>query len=242
MAKDPAFLFYSSDFLTGTLTMPFEDRGKYITILSLMHQQGRMQEETIRFLVGSISDNLRSKFSLDEKGLWYNERLEIEIDKRTKFTDSRRLNGSKGGRKPIDNPSGKPNGLAKKNHTENEDVNINEDVSEAEFINPFGEKFLEMWGQWEIFKKKEFGFSYKSVQSEQSAVNKLVKLSNGKEEIAIAIIQESMANGWQGLFELKTSNNGTSKNATTVGKVTGAGLDEALAKRYSKSGSNTSFG
>jgi hypothetical protein len=53
MAKDPAFLFYSSDFIVGTQTMNWEDRGKYITILALMHQQGRMDDETIRFLVGS---------------------------------------------------------------------------------------------------------------------------------------------------------------------------------------------
>ena len=78
MAKDPAFLFYSQDFIVGVQTMPFEDRGKYITILAQMHQQGRLSEETIRFLVGSVSDMLRLKFKVDEKGLWYNERLESE--------------------------------------------------------------------------------------------------------------------------------------------------------------------
>jgi hypothetical protein len=51
MAKDPAFLFYSQDFIVGVQTMPFEDRGKYITILCQMHQQGRLDEETIRTLV-----------------------------------------------------------------------------------------------------------------------------------------------------------------------------------------------
>jgi uncharacterized protein YdaU (DUF1376 family) len=85
MAKDPAFLFYSQDFLVGTNTMPFEDRGKYITILAQMHQQGRMDEETISFLVGSISVKLKSKFLIDDKGLWYNERLEEEITKRAAF-------------------------------------------------------------------------------------------------------------------------------------------------------------
>jgi len=37
--KDPAYLFYSQDFYTGVATMNFEDRGKYISILCLMHQQ-----------------------------------------------------------------------------------------------------------------------------------------------------------------------------------------------------------
>ena len=98
MAKDPAFLFYSQDFYTGVATLTIEDRGKYITLLCLMHQQGRMTEETIRFLVGSVSVNLKSKFRIDENGFWYNERLEIESEKRAKFTESRRNNGLAGGR------------------------------------------------------------------------------------------------------------------------------------------------
>jgi len=98
--KDPAFLFYSSDFLTGTMIMPFEDRGKYITILSYMHQNGRLSEETIRLLVGNVSDMLRLKFSIDKKGFWFNERLEIEIEKRRNFIESRHENGKKGGRPP----------------------------------------------------------------------------------------------------------------------------------------------
>lgn len=112
MAKDPAFLFYSDRFVSGVQTMNFEDRGKYITLLALMHQQGRMDEETIRFLVGNVSDKLKSKFKIDENGLWYNETLESESDKRRKFVESRVLNGSKGGRpkdgkKPNDEPNEK---------------------------------------------------------------------------------------------------------------------------------------
>lgn len=128
MAKDPAFLFYSSDFLTGVLTMDFEDRGKYVTLLCLMHQQGRMNEETIRFIVGSFSDKLKSKFEVDEHGLFYSKRLEVEIEKRNNFTASRRANGSKGGR-PIDITVKKKNHKVNRkvkhmdNHMENENIN-----------------------------------------------------------------------------------------------------------------------
>jgi hypothetical protein len=130
MAKDPAFLFYSSDFLTGTLTLNFEDRGRYITILCLMHQQGRLQEDTIRFVVGFISDSLRSKFSIDESGNWYNPRLEDEVEKRKHFTESRRNNGKKGGRKPNAIPNDIPIGLPTTNLTENENENENENINE----------------------------------------------------------------------------------------------------------------
>lgn len=113
--KDPAFLFYPSDFLTGTMAMPFEERGRYITLLCFQHQSGRMSEETIRFLVGSFSDMLRLKFSVDENGLFYNERLEEEINKRSNFLESRRNNGRLGGRpKNEEKPLGKPNGKPKK--------------------------------------------------------------------------------------------------------------------------------
>lgn len=98
MAKDPAFLFYSSDFFTGVSTMSFEDRGKYITILCVMHQKGRLDEESICNLVGSISNNLRSKFAFDENNKWFNVRLEKEINKRTGYSESRRKNGLLGGR------------------------------------------------------------------------------------------------------------------------------------------------
>lgn len=98
MAKDPAFLFYSQDFFIGTSTMSFEDRGKYITVLCLMHQQGRMLEQSISFVVGLVSVNLRSKFLVDENGFWYNDRLEAETEKRNKFTESRRNNGLLGGK------------------------------------------------------------------------------------------------------------------------------------------------
>jgi hypothetical protein len=136
MAKNPAFLFYSQDFFTGVSTMTFEDRGKFITLLALMHQKGRMKEETIRFLVGSISDNLKSKFRIDKNGFWYNERLETEIELRNKFTESRRENGSKGGRP-------KANAKPKQNLKDNlmEDANENENEIENEDEDKNGEIF-----------------------------------------------------------------------------------------------------
>src|ERR1700679_495077 len=101
MGKDPAFLFYTSDFLLGTLVMSFEDRGKYITLLSYMHHNGRLNAETIYLLVGELSDNLKAKFKTDENGHWYNERLEEEMLKRNRFVGSRHSNGRLGGRPEV---------------------------------------------------------------------------------------------------------------------------------------------
>ena len=140
MAKnnDPAFLFYSQDFIVGTMAMPFEEKGKYITLLCYQHQTGHFSLETIWFLLGSASDMLLSKFIQDEKGLYYNERLEIEIIKRNKYSESRTLNGSKGGRpkKEIKKPYGKPT----KNHSEDENEDVNSIYSFNEFWNDFDKK------------------------------------------------------------------------------------------------------
>jgi hypothetical protein len=125
MAKDPAFLFYSSDFLNGVADLTMEERGQFITLLCLQHQKGTLTDKTIRLSLGSVSVDVLSKFLKDKDGNFYNERLSEEIEKRIQFTESRRNNGSKGGR-PKNNT--KPLGLAKHNLMEDVNENENENI------------------------------------------------------------------------------------------------------------------
>lgn len=91
MAKDPALLFYTSDFLMSTLCLSMEDRGKYITILCLMHQQGRLSlEEMEMALHCNVSEKILKKFKKDEFDKFYSERLEEEKEKRAAFVKSRK--------------------------------------------------------------------------------------------------------------------------------------------------------
>lgn len=76
--KPPAFLFYSSDFLTGTMLMTNEQKGKYITLLCLQHQQGHIKPSDMASLCGRDRGVLK-KFKKDEKGCYYNERLDKVI-------------------------------------------------------------------------------------------------------------------------------------------------------------------
>jgi hypothetical protein len=84
-------------------------------------------------------------------------------------------------------------------------------VEIEKIVMPFeSEKFKKFWDNWREYKSREFKFKFKSLQSEQAAINKLVELADGKEEYCYEIIIQSMANGWKGFFELnkKTNTNG----------------------------------
>lgn len=189
--KDPAFLFYSSDFLTGTSNLTIEEKGQYIWLLCLQHQLGHLDEKTIRLNVGNVSVDVLKKFKKDENELFYNERLDSEIDKRANFVDSRRENGKLGGRpkKPI----GKPNGKPKKNLLVDENVNENIDINyyENKELNNLFLDFLEL-------RRK-----LKAVNSER-AINSLLKtLSNYDDETKMKMIEKSIKSSWKDVYELK---------------------------------------
>lgn len=93
--KDPAFLFYSSDFLSGTMLMTNEDVGKYIRLLCLQHQKGHLKEKEMLSICRNYSEDIFNKFKKDEEGNYYNERLEYESNKRKAYSESRRNNRNK---------------------------------------------------------------------------------------------------------------------------------------------------
>lgn len=107
---------------------------------------------------------------------------------------------------------------------------------EGEIVYPFlSSDFKNLWENWKVYRKKEFRKNYKTAQSEQAALKNVCNLSGGVEEIAKQIIIQSIANQWQGLFELKINNYGKSNNGFTeksTGKVTGQQLDKATSKFY----------
>lgn len=91
MSKDPAVLFYTSDFLSGTFTMTNEQVGMYIRLLCLQHQKGsRLTEQDMIHVCTTYVDLVFDKFVKDEDGRYYNERMEEETLRRKKFCESRR--------------------------------------------------------------------------------------------------------------------------------------------------------
>ena len=90
--KDPAFLFYSSDFLTGTMFMSDAQLGKYIKLLCVQHQRGHLTEKDMLNICKRYDKDIFSKFVKDNDGNYYNIRLQKEIDKRKNYSKSRSEN------------------------------------------------------------------------------------------------------------------------------------------------------
>lgn len=118
MAKDPAFLFYPNDWIGGTMGMTFEEKGAYVELLMLQFNRGHMTKHMTERTVGQLWVKIEDKFRMDKQGLYYNERLDIEKEKRKKFTESRRNNIS--GKNQHTSILGHMT-----NHMENENINTN---------------------------------------------------------------------------------------------------------------------
>jgi hypothetical protein len=92
MSKDPAVLFYTGDFLVGTMKMNYAQKGKYIQLLCLQHQDGHLSEDDMLSVCGDYDEKIFSKFVKDDDGRYYNERMEQESIKRRRFIESRQRN------------------------------------------------------------------------------------------------------------------------------------------------------
>lgn len=92
MAKDPAFLFYAADFITGTQFFTNEQVGKYIRLLCAQKIHGHLREKDMLNICQSYDEDIFEKFDKDEEGLYYNVVLEGHIEKRKIYAESRRNN------------------------------------------------------------------------------------------------------------------------------------------------------
>lgn len=192
--KDPAVLFYTKDFLTGTSFFSDAERGQYIRLLCEQHQNGHIPENHMLTICFSLGSPVAKKFIKDSDGNYYNERMEIEILKRQKFCESRSLNGSLGGRpkndkKPSGKASGKPsvkaNGKAKKNLRGNANNNINNNINKeyGTFLSNSNSDFIDIIIQ--MFSSKYYeirGVEYfiTNKEKERSAAAKLLNLYKKK--------------------------------------------------------------
>ena len=153
MAKDPAVLFYTNDFLTGTFTMSNEEVGAYIRLLCLQHQKGSLSSKDFESICKLEMPEVVQKFVKTEEGTFYNVRMREEALKRENFSNSRSKNRKN---KKSSSSEEHMNNICKSYdvHMENENEieNINKDVNSKvvsnksttnKFIPPTYEEVLE---------------------------------------------------------------------------------------------------
>jgi len=108
------------------MLLNMEQKGKYITLLCLQHNKGKLTEKDMLSICGSYDADVFAKFTKDEEGYFFNERLSIEIQKRKAYSESRRNNRIK---KDVSNIS-----KTYVSHMENENENINENINKDEIV------------------------------------------------------------------------------------------------------------
>jgi hypothetical protein len=149
--------------------------------------------------------------------------------------------GSAGGKESSKKKSLNKKGRAKSKQTNGIDIGnandfetvLEEDSLKGETINPFSDFFLQHWADWKEYKLSEHKFKYKSLKSEQAALDQLCGFAESAEDTAIKIIQQSKANGWKGFFPLNSQSN-EKKNGHS--KTAGAGqLSELLQRQFANS-------
>lgn len=85
----PSVLFYGADYLVGVIGMTWEEQGRYMYLLMIQQQKGHFDMLEV---MPDVPEKVREKFVTDEDGLFYNERMEEEMRKRYKYSESRRNN------------------------------------------------------------------------------------------------------------------------------------------------------
>jgi len=142
MSKDPAFLFYSSDWISGTMFLDHEQKGKFIDLLCAQHQRGRLRKKDMLIICKTYDEDVFSMFKRDREGLYYNEKLEFEQNRRRAYSESRRDNRKKKDN-PLDNIS---KTYVKHMETETETITVNDTKTE---IYPSFEDF------WNLYDYKQ---------------------------------------------------------------------------------------
>ena len=180
------------------------------------HQHGHLSEKQVNFICKSYDNEVMQKFIKDENGLYFNERLDEEISKRKLYCNSRGVN--RHGKTKVVKP--KKQKKSYDFHMENENENEIDNKIEIEY--PFiSENFKTVWNQF-----LQFRTSIKKPLKPISQQAQLLKLSKYTEQTATEMILQSIANGWQGIFELKTKNTNGKQTSNKFGKSASELLQE----------------
>lgn len=239
MAKDPAFLFYSSDFLTGTMFMSDEQVGKYIRLLCAQHQNGRITPAQMhRLCHGNADAEILEKFDRDDKGNFFNARLEEEIEKRSQYSEKQSERAKKRWKKTNTDalPSESDGNAVAMPKIEDENENENKDKNKGvvgeknkkpkkpdlilDHCPPHLLKGLELWLPYKAEKRQKY------TQRGIETAFTLWARDYPTEDAFISAVRFSMSQNWSGIFPPKNQIN---QKTNTNGPIPRDQRDDALA-------------
>jgi uncharacterized protein YdaU (DUF1376 family) len=100
--KDPAFLFYFRDWLVSTQLMSAEEKGMYIDLLCHQADKGPLSAKDMNIICKTYEKDkddqstlpswVFDKFESVGKGKFLNKKLAETIERRRKYSESRRNN------------------------------------------------------------------------------------------------------------------------------------------------------
>ena len=101
-----------------------------------------------------------------------------------------------------------------------------------EVVWPFNsDQFMNAWKEWEADRRERRIKPY-TTRGLQTALHRLQQISEYNEGIAIRIISQSIANGWQGLFPLDNKRGNHQHDRPRGKDITPDDLARLVAKRY----------
>lgn len=128
--NNPAVLWYPSDFISSTIFWNNEQCGAYIRLLNYQFTLGHLKKEQLEQI--TTDKIVLEKFIEDEDGLFYNPRMEKEIEKRRNYSLSRSKN-KLGKTKSYDNDMEDTSKLYDI-HMGNRNRNINENINIIDYF------------------------------------------------------------------------------------------------------------
>lgn len=175
MGSDPAFLFYPGDWMGGTILFSRAHKGAYMDLLMAQFNNGHLALEDIKVILGSDFDimwesKLKAKFIQDDKGLFFNEKLDKEVIRRRNYSASRKKN--------LESHMNPHMG----NHTETRMETGNETITKDERDNG---RFEEIWDKYprKERKKQAIGHFNASIRTDEDWKNINIALDHYKAKL-----------------------------------------------------------
>ena len=202
MGKAPAFQFYSSDFLTGTMLMSMAEVGLYIRLLCLQAEHGAVPDDVERIVqaFGEPSRVLwpavRVKFAKGEtQGTLVNTRLSLVLQDREAYRKKQSVKGKISAEKRFNRGSTVVEPLEGRGEVEVVQERKEREPN-LEWPTWAGPNVKAKWCQFKVYRNSLDRFRYKTDASEQAAINTLAKYyTTGKD--MVAGIEMTMAKGWK---------------------------------------------